>query len=268
MSLLTEIHDDLEKGALRLIAEYRDRLFADAIRLCGDVAAAEDLVSKTFDKVIRNLDSYKEDNNFLGWMKTIMMNLHHDEQRSPVRRATTPVDPKALEENAEADWSADELILKHSDSEALKEAISRLDPEYKKVLVMHYFGELPAKNIALALNLPLGTVLWRLSIARRMLAKDLGAKFGKKPVVVVLAVLLAVGALFGAWQAGVGEWLAGDDARTMDAVGESVPPPPEVVVPSRDDVLPAAVPICVNTDQAPRVTRGCDCRMLNPVRHS
>ena len=78
---------------------------------------------------------------------------------------------------------------------------------------MHYFCELPVKNVALALNLPLGTVLWRLNVARKMLANDLGKKLGKKPVAVVAALLLTLASAFGAWKAAdVLGWLPESEA--------------------------------------------------------
>ena len=43
MGLIQDIHDDLEKGAAQLVAEYRERLCRDALAICGDAAEAEDL---------------------------------------------------------------------------------------------------------------------------------------------------------------------------------------------------------------------------------
>ena len=42
MGIIQDIHDDLEKGAAQLVAEYRERLCRDAFQLCGDAAEAED----------------------------------------------------------------------------------------------------------------------------------------------------------------------------------------------------------------------------------
>ena len=97
VSLISEIHDDLEKGALRLMTEYRARLFVEAVRLCEDKVEAEDLVSRTFSKAIFNLDSYKEDDNLYGWMKTIMVNIHRNDLARPVARGTTPVSSEPSE---------------------------------------------------------------------------------------------------------------------------------------------------------------------------
>ena len=208
MSLISEIRQDLDASALQLITEYRDRLFAEAVRLSADVSAAEDLVSCTLVKAIRNLESHRKEESVFAWMKSIMLNLHRNDMRSPVRRGTAPVDPSVLEERSVADWSTDEEILRRSDSQALREAMGRLDPEYKKTMVLHYLSEMPVKQIAAVMNVPVGTVLWRLNIARKILARDLAEKLGKKRVAVLLAALLGVGTLFGAWVSPLGDWVS------------------------------------------------------------
>ena len=53
MSLIADIHNDMEDGAIRLITEYRARLFSDAVRICGNPHDADDLVDRTFVKVLR-----------------------------------------------------------------------------------------------------------------------------------------------------------------------------------------------------------------------
>ena len=209
MDLISNLHNDLQRGALQLVAAHRDTLFAEAKRLGCNDADADDLVMRTLDRALRKIDDCSGEANLVAWMKAILRNLHLNDLRNPVSRGTMPVDPLSMEEQSEADWRADEQLLRNSDSEALKAAIDRLDSAYKQAVVMHYFGELPVKSIALALKLPMGTVLWRLSVARKILAKDLSEKMGRKPVAIVV-VLLAAGLLFGAGTAVVNGWFSGD----------------------------------------------------------
>lgn len=209
MDLISNLHNDLQRGALQLVAAHRDTLFAEAKRLGCNDADADDLVMRTLDRALRKIDDCSGEANLAAWMKAILRNLHLNDLRSPVRRGTTPVDPLTMAEQSEADWRADEQLLRNSDSEALKAAIERLDPAYKQAVVMHYFGELPVKSIALALKLPMGTVLWRLSVARKILAKDLSEKMGRKPVAIAV-ILLAAGLLFGAGTAVVNGWFSDD----------------------------------------------------------
>ena len=208
MSLVADIHRDLERGVLGLMTEYRERLFSEAVRLCVDVSSAEDLVSRTFAKAVFKFDSYKEDDNLYGWMKTIMVNLHRDDQDRPVARGTTPVPAEALELYAGADNSTDEQILRNSDHDALREAINRLDPEYRQMMAMYYYNELSLKEIASFFRTSTSSVSRKLEIARKILAAKLGTQLGKKPVALILAALLGVGTLFGAWVSPLGDWVA------------------------------------------------------------
>ena len=245
MGLIAEIHKDLEKGALQLIVEYRDRLKLEAVKLCGDNASAEDLVFRTFERVLAKADTYKDDINLFAWMKTILENIHRDDKKRPVNRGTEAVASDELERYAGADWSTDEQTLRNSDSEAIREAIAGLDPKYHKVLLMRYYDEFSMKQIAGILRLPLGTVTRRVQIAHRLLAGKLGAILGesKKPLAVILVVLLslvsaaAVATLpaFEPLRETVSSWFGSDAGQTEDVFapddGElgrvGVPPPTE-----------------------------------------
>lgn len=74
MDVVQDIHDDLERGAARLVAEYRERLCLDALALCGDSAEAEDFAFRTFETAIRHIDSFHGEGAFYGWMKSILAN--------------------------------------------------------------------------------------------------------------------------------------------------------------------------------------------------
>lgn len=219
VSIIADIHRDLEQGAVRLITENRDSLMAEATRLCGDAATAEDLVMRTFFKAIKNIDQHKADESLIAWMKAILRNLYLNDQRKPVARGTTPVDPEVMAaDESLATNESEEQILRDSDHDALREAVERLPPIYRDSVVLHYFEEFSIKDIAIALNAPQGTIFRRLNVARKLLAKDLAVKLGKKkPLAILVAAILGVGVLFGAWQAGLGEWIE----NTLSSAGES-----------------------------------------------
>ena len=255
MSLIADIQKDMEKGAVRLITEYRSRLLSDARRLCENPADAEDLVSRTFAKVINKIETHNEDCDFYAWMKTIMVNLHRDDLDHPVARGTEAVDDETLEQCAGADWSTDEQILKNSDSEAIRKAIAELDPKYKQAMLMRYYDEFTLKEIANCLTLPMGTVSRRVQIAHRLLAGKLRAEFGKakKPLAVLLAALLGVGALFGAWQTSLLAPLLSQSGEAERGEAESFPLQEEAV---STQVQPREKPTTtpVQAKEAPKVT--------------
>ena len=233
MDVISNIHNDIHKGALQLIAEHRGILLVRARELCGNETDAEELVIRTIDKAIRKIDTYSGDGSVLGWMKAILENLHRNDCRNPVVKGTCAVDDESLERLAGLDWKTDEEILAHSDSEALRAELERLDPKYSRVLLMRYYNGFSIREIARILNRPTGTVSRRLQIARQILAGKLGAKLGKakKPLGVIAAVLLAAGAAFGLTK--TVRWLAGE---RQESVGGAVAVQAEAVVQKVQDV--------------------------------
>ena len=69
MSVLEDIHNDLERGAVRLVSEYRERLSRDALALCGNAAEAEDLAFRTFERAIAKIDTFRGECSLYSWMK-------------------------------------------------------------------------------------------------------------------------------------------------------------------------------------------------------
>lgn len=73
---MRDITEDREKGAARLVAEYKDRLYCDAFALCGEKSAAEDLVFKTFEQVLDKIEDCRDEQSFYAWMYAILRNYH------------------------------------------------------------------------------------------------------------------------------------------------------------------------------------------------
>ena len=58
--LVQEILRDREKGAARLVAERHGMLYAAAVSLCGDASMAEDLVFRTFERVLDRIATCRD----------------------------------------------------------------------------------------------------------------------------------------------------------------------------------------------------------------
>ena len=191
---LKRLHNDIHEGALQLIAEHREQLFAKAKSICGNVDDADELVIRTIDRAIRKVNTYAGEGDILSWMMTIMVNIHNHDCRNPVVRGTTAVSDDELEKYAGADWSTDDEILRNSDREILFEVLRRLDPVDRKAVLMRYYDGFTLKEIANILNKPVSTVGRRIQIALRLLAGKLGAKMNKtgKPLAVILVAFLSL----------------------------------------------------------------------------
>ena len=182
-SIVDEIRNNREKGAKLLESEYKAGLMSLARRFCANESDAEELVNRTFAIVVEKIDSYLEQSAFFGWMSRILINCHSKD----IRRKSNELEfcDAALPEEAPDD-DACARIFREVDASILRDAIDRLSPEMKQTLLLHYFMDMPVREVAKVLSVPSGTIKWRLHYARQILAAKIG-KTLKKPVVALVA---------------------------------------------------------------------------------
>jgi len=193
MGLIQDIHDDLEKGAAQLVAEYRERLCRDALAICGDAAEAEDFAFRTFDKAIRRIDSFKGDGSFYDWMKAILLNDIRSAKRTKSAQNTVVAEPDENIPVPEGSVGTEEHLMASSDAEVVRRAIGMLAPDQREAILLHYFLDQPVGKMAKLLMIPEGTVKFRLYAARKALAGMLSEQL-KKPVVRMALLILGLGA--------------------------------------------------------------------------
>ncbi len=187
MDIVEEIRLDKERGAQRLVSEYRAGLMSLAIRFCHDAGDAEELVNRTFAEVISGIDGFLEQSAFFTWMCQILINLHAKD----IRRRSSSNEIPTGELPDVADESAEGGVFRELDASLLRDAIETLPEDIRKTLLLHYFMDMSVRDIARFLSLPTGTVTWRLHYARQMLAAKLGAT-AKKPAVKATLLALAL----------------------------------------------------------------------------
>ena len=163
-----------------------------ARRFCTDESDAEALVNRTFTIVVEKIDNYLEQSAFFGWMSRILVNCHAKD----VRRKSNEMEFCSADIPEDApDDEASARIFREVDASILRDAIEQLPSDMKRTLLMHYFMDMPIREVAKVLSVPSGTVMWRLHYARQILAAKLGANLKKPIVLLVLAgLLLAVSA--------------------------------------------------------------------------
>ena len=212
MGIIQDIHDDLEKGAAQLVAEYRERLCRDAFQLCGDAAEAEDFAFRTFDKVLRKIDTFKGEGSFYDWMKAILVNDIRSAKRTKASQNTVVAEVDEDEPAPSDSAGSPEQLMASFDSEVVRCAIQKLSPEHRETIVLHYFLDQSIGKMAKLLMIPEGTVKFRLFAARKALAGMLSEQM-KRPVVRMLLLFLGLGAFAATAYIG-GSALLKDDSIT------------------------------------------------------
>jgi RNA polymerase sigma-70 factor (ECF subfamily) len=197
-SIVRDIVEDRERGAARLIAEYRDRLYRDAFALCGEKSAAEDLVFKTFEQVLDKIEDCRDEQSFYAWMYAILRNFHLKSVRGCMVRNTVTVGAASDLESLDGTMMDGESVTVPIDGNIIRAAVEDLPPKMREVVVLHYFMDQPVAKIAKILSVSSGTIMSRLYYARLALGQKL--KKSKRVISTVLAA--AVILVSSVWAAG------------------------------------------------------------------
>lgn len=147
-----------------------ERLYNFACWLTQDRQEAEDLVQETYVKALRGFDSFQAGTNFRAWIYRILRNAFLTSRAG--LRPTVPLDP---EEDAErlpvAAETPESILLQRLDGETMRQALDQLPVIYREALILCEVEEMSYQEISQALNIPMGTVMSRLSRGRRELRR-------------------------------------------------------------------------------------------------
>jgi RNA polymerase sigma-70 factor, ECF subfamily len=132
------------------------RLDAAARLILRDRELAGDAVQEAFIRAWRNLPGLRDPDRFDGWLHRLLVRSCIDALRH--RRARPmEVELQPIHEPMGADPTSDVV-----DRELIDDALRRLDPAWRAVVVLHYFLGMPLPEAASVLGIPLGTAKSRL----------------------------------------------------------------------------------------------------------
>lgn len=150
---------------VQLVAEHHATVYRYAYRLTGSAVDAEDLTQQAFLLAHQRLAQLREPEKAAGWLLTIVRNCFLKSRRKGhAGFETFDVEQAVSETVALPDWI---------DPERLQQALARLPDEARTILVLFFFEDCSYKEIAEALQVPIGTVMSRLSRAKQKLREEL-----------------------------------------------------------------------------------------------
>lgn len=150
----------------RLVVDHHAWVYRYAVRLCGCPAEAEDLTQQAFLIAQQKRHQLRDPAKARSWLLSIVRSCFLKGLKRVRPLAGTDVD-LCLAEVA-APCSPDEI-----DGERLAAALAELPPEFRVVVLMFYFEDLSYQAIAEQLEIPIGTVMSRLSRAKAHLRRRL-----------------------------------------------------------------------------------------------
>ncbi len=160
-----------------LVRRYENPIYNYIYRYISDRVEAEDIVQETFYRLYKNKHYYKEIAKFSTWIYTIAGNLAKTELRRKKRRKffsinyfmSTDKDYDIPDLDANPEKTLNSIIT----DEIIQKAIAKLSSKFKEVILLRDVQGFSYEEIAVIVNVPLGTIKSRVNRARLKLQEDL-----------------------------------------------------------------------------------------------
>jgi RNA polymerase sigma-70 factor (ECF subfamily) len=201
----------------QLVEKYRARVYRLAYHVLRDREEAWDCAQDAFTRAFQSLDAFRGQSAFYTWLFRITVNVATDRHRSRAAR-TRAFGSEAVPEEEWARTAADPAeppdahAARAEQRRRILEALDRLPPWARTIIMLGDLEGLSYREIADVLNCPIGTVMSRLHNARKRLRGLLGP---------LLALVLALAALAG--PAAAGEPTVRFGVRVLQASNPAVP---------------------------------------------
>ncbi|TCP57882.1 RNA polymerase sigma-70 factor (ECF subfamily) [Tumebacillus sp. BK434] len=167
-SLILSAMQGKKEAFARLIERFRTYAFQTAYGFLQDRMDAEDVVQEAFTKAYFSIGKLQSPHAFHSWFSRIVTNLCLDR----LKRRRYSLASERIEEVAEQRDSASGLS-RSLERLTIEEALGRLSPEMREVLVLRELQGFDYQEIAEILRIPIGTVRSRLHAGRLHLRKHL-----------------------------------------------------------------------------------------------
>jgi len=186
--LLQESHAELiescragEGESFRALFEiYKDRVYTVALRYSGNPEAAEDIAQDTFLKLFSAIRTFRGESSFEAWLYRLIVNACFDQKRK-ARRFIPLLDIMAGLVR-DPGKSALVCVLAEERDAQVREAIGKLPPEQRIVVVLRYSQGLSYEEMAAILECPAGTIASRLNRAHSFLEKRLKRRLTEEQI--------------------------------------------------------------------------------------
>jgi RNA polymerase sigma-70 factor (ECF subfamily) len=157
-----------------------DQLYNFAQWLTHNPSEAEDLVQETYTKALRGFALFQPGSNFRAWMYRILRNTFLTSRTGLAASATVPLDDEDDTTMPVAGSTPETLLIERAHEELLQGALEELPLPYREVILLNEVEEMSYQEIAETLSIPIGTVMSRLSRARKALREILLKKLKRK----------------------------------------------------------------------------------------
>ena len=167
-------------GLQELMVRYERGLYAFLVRYTGDEHLAEDLFQDVFLRLVAKRDVFDPSRGFRAWLFSIAANLARDACRRRTVRGREVRRERIAGRNEPA--RPDEEAERLEEIQMVREALDGLPDDARAMVLLHFHQGLPYREVAAALEVPVGTVKSRVHWAVARLARELGMSTATRPV--------------------------------------------------------------------------------------
>jgi RNA polymerase sigma factor (sigma-70 family) len=160
----------------RLAERWQGKLLVHAWRLLRDEEAARDMVQEAWSEMWRGLPRLRDEDAFAAWAYRIVSRRCARQVRRWQRRRA--LDAEVARQPIEPPGQSDAAF--EPDLARVRQALRALPPDQQAAIALYYFEEMSVAEVAVALDVPAGTVKTRLMHARRKLRAALGGFEGEE----------------------------------------------------------------------------------------
>jgi RNA polymerase sigma factor (sigma-70 family) len=165
--------DPTSPGFEELAMPLFDSLYNFARWLVRNQSTAEDLVQETYMKALRGFGSFQAGTNFRAWMFRILRNTFISSRTTLDYRLTVEID---CEDDASVSpttsTTPESLLIERFKEDAVRNAVEQLPINFREVILLCDVEGASYQEISEILSIPMGTVMSRLSRARKAIRKS------------------------------------------------------------------------------------------------
>ena len=169
-SLEADLARDLDGSFERLVVEYQDRLYAFALRFCGNREDAEEVAQDAFVRAYRALRTYPAERvralALRAWLYQIVLNVARNRYRrrrhptvslEAASRGGAGEDPIPFDPPDRPEERPDRRFERRRERADIATLVAALPPRFREPLILRYVEGLPIAEVAAVLKQPLGT---------------------------------------------------------------------------------------------------------------
>jgi len=169
-----------------LLQRFQQPVYNLAFRLLNDPGDASDVVQEVFLKVFRNVTHFRRQSSLKTWIYRITVNEAHNQRRWFFRHRSREIgldeEPEHRTRNVpDSERSPFDCTFDREKHELIENALARINPLFREVVVLRDVEELSYEEIAEVLQISLGTVKSRILRGREALREELTARLEPQP---------------------------------------------------------------------------------------